>query len=56
MHLSEALKTNKTLKELNLSVNEINSKNAKYVADALKVNRSITSLNLENNIFASATE
>jgi len=47
--ITEALKTNESLKEIDLSGNLIKEQGAKYVSEALKINKMITSINLGGN-------
>ncbi|KAL0241356.1 hypothetical protein GEMRC1_006591 [Eukaryota sp. GEM-RC1] len=47
--LSDALKSNYTLRSLHLGSNNIRSKGAMLISDALKVNRSLTSVDLWGN-------
>ncbi|GJQ14890.1 hypothetical protein GpartN1_g6681.t1 [Galdieria partita] len=50
-YLSEALKENDTLTELNIAWNTITSEGAKYLSEALKENDTLTVLNIgDNNI------
>ena len=51
INLSEALKLNNTISDLDLSFNKIglNPENIKYLSEALKVNKAITKLSLKKN-------
>ncbi|GJQ14896.1 hypothetical protein GpartN1_g6687.t1 [Galdieria partita] len=54
-YLSEALKENHTLTELNIGANNITSEGAKYLSEALKANDTLTRLDIGGNTFSGNT-
>ena len=52
--IAEAIKVNKTLTNLDLSVNDVGDAGATCIAEAIKVNKTLTNLDLQSNVISAA--